>query len=126
IGVLDGHDRPELERAFEAAFQIDRPVLIHVKTVKGRGYAPAEQDSQAFHGASLPPIDLGLIDPTEEPLPPPGAPRHKPKTYTHVFAEELVRLAETDDRICAITAGMPTGTGLSTFQSRFPTRFFDV
>jgi 1-deoxy-D-xylulose-5-phosphate synthase len=126
IGVLDGHDRPELEQAFEAAFQIDRPVLIHVKTVKGRGYAPAEQDSQAFHGASLPPIDLGLIDPTEEPLPPPGAPRHKPKTYTHVFAEELVRLAEIDDRICAITAGMPTGTGLSTFQSRFPARFFDV
>ncbi len=126
IGVLDGHDRPELERAFEAAFQINRPILIHVKTVKGRGYAPAEQDSQAFHGASLPPIDLGLIDPTEEPLPSPDAPRHKPKTYTHVFAEELVRLAETDDRICAITAGMPTGTGLSTFQSRFPSRFFDV
>ncbi len=97
IGVLDGHDRSDLEQAFEAAFQIDRPVLIHVKTVKGRGYAPAEQDSQAFHGASLPPIDLGLIDPTEEPLPAPGAPRRKPKTYTHVFSEELIRLAEADD-----------------------------
>jgi len=126
IGVLDGHNRPELEQAFASAFQINRPVLIHVKTVKGRGYAPAERDSQAFHGASLPPIDLGIIDPTEEPLPAPGAPRHKPKTYTHVFAEELVRLAEADTRICAITAGMPTGTGLSAFQARFSSRFFDV
>ncbi len=126
IGVLDGHDRADLEQAFEAAFQIDRPVLIHVKTIKGRGYAPAEQDSQAFHGASLPPIDLGLIDPTEEPLPAPGAPRRKPKTYTHVFSEELIRLAAADQRICAITAGMPTGTGLSAFQERFPRRFFDV
>ena len=126
IGVLDGHDRSDLEQAFESAFQIDRPVLIHVKTIKGRGYAPAERDSQAFHGASLPPIDLGLIDPTEEPLPPPGATRRKPKTYTHVFTEELLRLAATDPRICAITAGMPTGTGLAAFQERYPDRFFDV
>jgi 1-deoxy-D-xylulose-5-phosphate synthase len=126
IGVLDGHDRADLEEAFEAAFQIDRPVLIHVKTVKGRGYAPAEQDSQAFHGASLPPIDLCLIDPTEEPLPAVTTTRHKPKSYTHVFVEELIRLAETDPRICALTAGMPTGTGLAAFQERFPDRFFDV
>jgi 1-deoxy-D-xylulose-5-phosphate synthase len=126
IGVLDGHDRADLEQAFESAFQIDHPVLIHVKTIKGRGYGPAEADSQAFHGASLPPIDLGLIDPTEEPLPPPGTGRRKPKTYTHVFTEEILRLAEADPRICAITAGMPTGTGLATFQQRFPARFFDV
>jgi 1-deoxy-D-xylulose-5-phosphate synthase len=126
IGVLDGHDRADLEKAFEAAFHIDRPVLIHVKTVKGRGFLPAEEDSQAFHGASLPPIDLGLIDPTEEPLPAPGASRGKPKSYTQAFAEELIRLAESDPRICALTAGMPTGTGLAAFQQRFPTRFFDV
>jgi 1-deoxy-D-xylulose-5-phosphate synthase len=126
IGVLDGHDRADLEQAFESAFQIDRPVLIHVKTIKGRGYAPAEADSQAFHGASLPPIDLGLIDPTEEPLPAPGSTGRKPKTYTHSFTEELLRLAEDDPRICAITAGMPTGTGLASFQQRFPNRFFDV
>ncbi|HET9497258.1 MAG TPA: 1-deoxy-D-xylulose-5-phosphate synthase [Candidatus Limnocylindria bacterium] len=126
IGVLDGHDRADLEQAFESAFHIDRPVLIHVKTIKGRGYAPAERDSQAFHGASLPPIDLGLIDPTEEPLPSADAARRKPKTYTHVFTEELLRLAAADPRICAITAGMPTGTGLAAFQERFPDRFFDV
>jgi 1-deoxy-D-xylulose-5-phosphate synthase len=126
IGVLDGHDREEMEKAFEAAFQLDVPVLVHVKTVKGKGYAPAEQDSVSFHGASLPPIDLCLIDPTEEPLPAESEPKQKPKTYTHTFVEEVVRLAETDARICAITAGMPTGTGLARFGERHPSRLFDV
>jgi 1-deoxy-D-xylulose-5-phosphate synthase len=126
IGVLDGHDLTELENAFEAAFQIPAPVLVHVKTVKGRGYAPAELDSMSFHGASLPPIDLCLIDPTEEPLPPEAAPKRKAKTYTQTFVEELVRLAAADPRICAITAGMPTGTGLQRFCDRFPSRFHDV
>ena len=126
IGVLDGHDLPELEDAFERAFALDAPVLVHVKTVKGRGYAPAEQDSISFHGASLPPVDLTLIDPTEEALPAESAPQHKPKTYTQTFVEELVRLARTDRRICAITAGMPTGTGLSRFSEHFPSRFYDV
>ena len=126
IGVLDGHDQEELERAFEAAFQLDAPVLVHVKTVKGRGYAPAEEDSMSFHGASLPPIDLCLIDPTEEPLPAETEAQSKPKTYTQTFAEELVRLAASDPRITAVTAGMPTGTGLSRFAEHFPQRFHDV
>jgi 1-deoxy-D-xylulose-5-phosphate synthase len=126
IGVLDGHDLAELEAAFERAFALPTPVLVHVKTVKGRGYAPAEQDSISFHGASLPPVDLTLIDPTEEPLPAESAPKRKPKTYTQTFVEELVRLAKADERICAITAGMPTGTGLSRFADRYPARFFDV
>jgi 1-deoxy-D-xylulose-5-phosphate synthase len=126
IGVLDGHNLDELEHAFEAAFRLRAPVLVHVKTVKGKGYAPAEADSMSFHGASLPPIDLGLIDPTEEPLPAEGKPTRKPKTYTQTFVEELVRLGETDDRITAITAGMPTGTGLSRFAEHFPARFHDV
>jgi 1-deoxy-D-xylulose-5-phosphate synthase len=126
IGVLDGHDLPELEKAFEAAFELNAPVVVHVKTVKGRGYAPAEEDSQSFHGASLPPIDLCVIDPTEEPLPAEAAPQRKPKTYTQTFVEELVRLAEADGRINAITAGMPTGTGLQRFCDHFPQRFHDV
>jgi 1-deoxy-D-xylulose-5-phosphate synthase len=126
IGVLDGHDRGELEKAFEAAFQLEAPVVVHVKTVKGRGYAPAEEDSMSFHGASLPPIDLCLIDPTEEPLPAEEAPKRKPKTYTQTFVEELVRLGEADARITAITAGMPTGTGLQRFCDHFPSRFHDV
>jgi 1-deoxy-D-xylulose-5-phosphate synthase len=126
IGVLDGHDLRELESAFEAAFRLKSPVLVHVKTIKGRGYEPAERDSISFHGASLPPIDLCLIDPTEEPLPAESAPQRKPKTYTQTFVEELVRLGEADDRICAITAGMPTGTGLARFAEHFPSRFHDV
>jgi len=126
IGVLDGHNLAELEHSFERAFALPGPVLVHVKTIKGKGYGPAEIDSVSFHGASLPPIDLCLIDPTEEPLPPENEPRRRPKTYTATFAEELVRLAADDDRICAITAGMPTGTGLSRFGSRFPSRLFDV
>jgi 1-deoxy-D-xylulose-5-phosphate synthase len=126
IGVLDGHNLAELEDAFEAAFQIQAPVLVHVKTIKGRGYAPAELDSMSFHGASLPPIDLCLIDPTEEPLPAETAAKRKPKTYTQTFVEELVRHARTDARICAVTAGMPTGTGLQRFAEHFPTRFHDV
>ncbi|MDQ2853267.1 MAG: 1-deoxy-D-xylulose-5-phosphate synthase [Chloroflexota bacterium] len=126
IGVLDGHDLAELEQSFERAFALPGPVVVHVKTIKGKGYGPAEMDSVSFHGASLPPIDLCLIDPTEEPLPPETAPRRRPKTYTATFAEELVRLAADDDRICAITAGMPTGTGLSRFGAHYPTRLFDV
>ncbi|CAN5509466.1 1-deoxy-D-xylulose-5-phosphate synthase [soil metagenome] len=126
IGVLDGHNLRELEESFEAAFQLGTPVLVHVKTIKGKGYAPAEEDSMSFHGASLPPIDLGLIDPTEEPLPPEAEPKRKPKTYTQTFVEELIHLGETDRRITAITAGMPTGTGLSRFADHFPARFHDV
>jgi 1-deoxy-D-xylulose-5-phosphate synthase len=126
IGVLDGHDVAEMEQVFERAFALPGPVLVHVKTLKGKGYAPAELDSVSFHGASLPPIDLCLIDPTEEPLPPETEGRRRPKGYTATFAEELVRLAADDDRICAITAGMPTGTGLSRFAARYPERFFDV
>ena len=71
--------------------------------------------------------DPGTVyDPTEEPLPSENEPRRRPKTYTATFADELVRLATDDDRICAITAGMPTGTGLSRFGARFPSRLFDV
>jgi 1-deoxy-D-xylulose-5-phosphate synthase len=117
IGVLDGHDLEELERAFDAAFELGSPVVVHVKTIKGRGYAPAEEDSMSFHGASLPPIDLCVIDPTEEPLPAETAPQRKPKTYTQTFVEELVRLAR---------AGMPTGAGLQRFSEHFPARFHDV
>jgi 1-deoxy-D-xylulose-5-phosphate synthase len=126
IGVLDGHDLPDLEKAFEAAFLLEAPVVVHVKTIKGKGFQPAEEDAMSFHGASLPPIDLCLIDPTEEPLPAEAEPKKKPKTYTQTFVEELVRLAETDARINAITAGMPTGTGLQRFCDHFPSRFHDV
>ena len=124
IGVLDGHDLGELEHAIERAFRLPTPVVLHVKTVKGKGYEPAERDSVSFHGAALPPIDLSSLDPDAEP-PPPSVSR-KPKSYTAVFSEELLRLGAEDDRICAITAGMPTGTGLAKFEEAHPNRFWDV
>ena len=124
IGVLDGHDIAELEHAFERAFALPTPVLVHVKTVKGKGYEPAERDSISYHGAALPPIDLRSLDPDAEPAP--ASVSKKAKTYTAVFTEELLRLAAHDDRVCAITAGMPTGTGLARFADSFPGRFWDV
>src|SRR5207245_3971487 len=74
----------------------------------------------------LQPFALGLIHPTEQPPAVASGSSRNPKTYTHTFVEELVRLAAQDERICAITAGMPTGTGLARFGERFPRRFFDV
>ena len=123
IGVLDGHDVGEIERAISRAFELPTPVVIHVRTIKGKGYAPAERDSVSFHGAALPPIDLSSLDPDAEP---PPAISRKPKSYTAVFTEELLALAAEDERVCAITAGMPTGTGLATFEQRYPSRFWDV
>ena len=123
IGVLDGHDIDELEGALTRAFELQAPVVLHVRTVKGKGYAPAERDSVSFHGAALPPIDLSSLDPDAEP---PPAISRKPKSYTAVFTDELLAIAAEDDRVCAITAGMPTGTGLATFEARYPNRFWDV
>ena len=124
IGVLDGHDIRELERAMERAFALPTPVLLHVRTTKGKGYEPAERDAVSYHGAALPPIDLSSLDPDAEP--PPAVAARKPKTYTGVFTEELLRIAAVDERVCAITAGMPTGTGLAKFEQAYPTRFWDV
>ncbi len=101
-----------------------------MRTQKGRGYRPAETDQIGFHGAALPPMAPTL--PTEsmadDAAPPTVAPAAAKKhpNYTAVFAAELIDLARTDRRIVGITAGMPTGTGLSRFQAEFPDRFFDV
>ncbi|MEI8332404.1 MAG: 1-deoxy-D-xylulose-5-phosphate synthase [Chloroflexota bacterium] len=145
IGVVPGHDLATLEQTFRAALALEGPVLVHVRTQKGRGYHPAEADQIGFHGAALPPmIDAheahhvavavavgdgvpATVEAPHEPLdgtPRPG-PRKQPN-YTHHFAAELVRLAAEDRRIVGITAGMPTGTGLSRLQAEFPDRFFDV
>jgi 1-deoxy-D-xylulose-5-phosphate synthase len=143
IGVVPGHDLPTLEQTFRAALALDGPVLVHVRTQKGRGYHPAEADQIAFHGAALPPmvdahearhavsVGPGVAPATvaTEPGPaevPPGALAPRQPNYTHHFAVELVRLATADRRIVGITAGMPTGTGLNRLQIAFPDRFFDV
>jgi 1-deoxy-D-xylulose-5-phosphate synthase len=138
IGVVPGHDLHELERVFSQALELKEPVLVHVRTQKGRGYRPAEADQVGFHGAALPPMtdtyqsrdaapngsDPGSDDATPATLLPDAAP--KVPNYTSHFSAELVACAREDRRIVAITAGMPTGTGLNRFQAEFPERFFDV
>jgi 1-deoxy-D-xylulose-5-phosphate synthase len=148
IGVVPGHDLHALLETFERVLELKGPVLVHVRTQKGRGYRPAETDQVSFHGAALPPMDLapnadvhdpGRAHTASPPMPPgagtngdavppatrPDAPK-KPPSYTSVFADELVTLAADDRRIVGITAGMPTGTGMARFAAAFPERAIDV
>ncbi len=115
IGPIDGHDIGKLVEALRIAREYDRPILLHVATIKGRGYAPAESAPEAWHGAT--PFDITT-----------GKALSSQKTLTHsqAFGQTVERLAESDRRITAITAAMPAGTGLSKFAKKFPDRFFDV
>ena len=112
-GPFDGHNVKELREALESAKLVQRPVLLHVRTYKGRGYKYAEQDPAIYHG--LAGFDVST-----------GDTGHHSKTFSDVFGEHLCTLAEKDLRICAITAAMQVGTGLAAFKDRFPQRFFDV
>jgi 1-deoxy-D-xylulose-5-phosphate synthase len=116
IGPIDGHDIDAMEHAFSAAEQRveEGPVVIHVITEKGRGYSPAEDDDEKhLH-------DAPMFDPIN------GPPKSVPTGYTEAFADTIIKLAEQDARIVAITAAMPGPTGLIQFQEHFPDRFFDV
>ncbi|MBC7082218.1 MAG: 1-deoxy-D-xylulose-5-phosphate synthase [Firmicutes bacterium] len=115
LGPLDGHDIPSIMRTVEDARAKGGPVLIHVVTKKGRGYAPAEADPRKFHGVGG--FDVASGELSRSPGPP---------TYTQVFGETVARLAAGDPRIVAITAAMPDGTGLDIFGRLHPERFFDV
>jgi 1-deoxy-D-xylulose-5-phosphate synthase len=115
VGPIDGHDIAVLEQSLRNAAEWDGPIVVHVLTEKGRGYAPAEQDDvQRLHDfrvrAHVGDEDLGVV----------------PESYTDAFSRSLVDLAAEDDRIVALTAAMPGPTGLLPFQSKFPERFFDV
>ncbi len=115
VGPIDGHDIGQVEGAIRAAKDVDGPVLIHAVTRKGKGYVHAEDRPDAFHGISPFSIESGKINGSSGSL-----------SYTEVFGRALVAEAERDERIVAITAAMPSGTGLSYFAERFPERFFDV
>lgn len=115
IGPLDGHDLPQLIEVFNSLKQIDGPILVHVMTTKGKGYKPAEETPDKYHGVGVFDIATGK-----------GAPKAATRTYTDIFGDTLISLAEKDSKIVAITAAMPDGTGLSKFATRFPERFFDV
>ncbi len=117
VGPIDGHDIGEVRRAIRSAIEHGRPVLVHAKTSKGKGYDPAEADVENMHGAS--PFDPKCGSARKPATPP-------PPTYTEVFGRALVREAEADDRVVAITAAMLKGTGLNHMNDRFPGRTYDV
>ncbi|NJC87901.1 MAG: 1-deoxy-D-xylulose-5-phosphate synthase [Desulfuromonas sp.] len=116
VGPIDGHRLDDLKETLRNAIQLEGPVLIHILTKKGKGYGPAEKEPARFHG-------IGPFDPAT------GVSREVkggPASYTGVFGRTLVELAENDQRIVAVTAAMPDGTGLQPFAERYPSRFFDV
>ncbi|MBV9057057.1 MAG: 1-deoxy-D-xylulose-5-phosphate synthase [Candidatus Eremiobacteraeota bacterium] len=118
IGPIDGHNYDAVLDALQTAIEIERPVLLHVRTVKGKGYEPAERDSRTFHG-----IGANVFEPSNGAKKPSTGARPK---FQDVFGEAMVAVAEKDPRIVGITAAMPDGTGLAKFGKRFPERYFDV
>ena len=114
LGPVDGHDIAELEEAMRNSMELDGPVVLHVLTQKGRGYLPAEDDDEKhLH-------DAPVFDPNV------GPPKAVLTGYTQAFADAIIKEAEANPRLVAITAAMPGPTGLLPFQARFPDRFFDV
>jgi len=114
LGPVDGHNLSELEEALETSKSYKRPVVVHVNTIKGKGYEPAEQNPSEFHGISKFDIMTGNPEVSSD------------DCYSTCFGRELVRLAAEDENICAITAAMKFGTGLQYFATEYKNRFFDV
>ena len=115
FGPYDGHDLKNLVKVFKKIRTVDGPVLVHLLTVKGKGYSPAEKQPTVWHGVGKFNKVAGKIEK-----------KTSVRSYTDIFSETLIDLAADDKRIIAITAAMPQGTGLDKFQERFPDRFFDV
>ncbi|OXM16736.1 1-deoxy-D-xylulose-5-phosphate synthase [Paenibacillus herberti] len=115
LGPVDGHDMEQLLETLQQASHMPGPVLVHVVTLKGKGYKPAEADSLKWHGISPYKIESGQV------LKAAGLPM-----YTEVFGNALIELAERDERIVAVTPAMPAGSGLMKFAARFPGRMIDV
>ncbi len=115
LGPVDGHSIPRLMRVLEEAKRMNGPVLVHVCTKKGKGYLPAERHPARFHGAEPFDIETGL-----------PKKRRAKANYTDVFSTVMCKLGGRTDKMVAITAAMPDGTGLKRFKAKFPERFFDV
>jgi 1-deoxy-D-xylulose-5-phosphate synthase len=117
MGPIDGHNLEELIATFQQAHKTPGPVLVHVATVKGKGYEIAEKDQVGYHAQSPFNLATGKAAPSNKP---------KPPSYSKVFGETLTKLAENDPRIVGITAAMATGTGLDILQKRVPDQYIDV
>ncbi|MFH1282733.1 MAG: 1-deoxy-D-xylulose-5-phosphate synthase [bacterium] len=115
FGPVDGHDLNNLIRVLEKVILLKGPIVLHVITKKGRGYEIAEKNPISFHGIGS--FDISTGQPTKE---------NDPISYTKMFGKTLVRIAEENSKIIAITAAMPQGTGLEEFSKTFPNRYFDV
>jgi len=117
MGPVDGHNLEELIATFQQAHQIPGPVLVHVATVKGKGYEIAEQDKVGYHAQTPFNVTTGKAIPSNKP---------KPPAYAKVFSHTLVKLAEQNPTIIGITAAMATGTGLDKLQAKLPNQYIDV
>lgn len=115
LGPVDGHNIPEMVHMLKEARKVKKAVMVHVITQKGRGYTPAERHPARFHGAEPFDIETGI----------PSAPRMK-ANYTDIFSTVMCKLGQRDEKVVAITAAMPDGTGLKRFRNMYPERFFDV
>ena len=114
LGPVDGHSICDLEEVLQIAKSYKKPVFVHINTIKGKGYAPAEKNPGEYHGVA--PFEVATGNPEVS----------SDNSYSAVFGRELVSMGRTDGRICAVTAAMKYGTGLQYFASEFPERFFDV
>ena len=128
MGVIDGHDMGALREAIGEALEADRPVVVHCKTVKGKGFAPAEdgglEGMEAWHAAK--PASIVNGEPAPKKPRPAKDPNPAPAQYTKVFGNALVAEAKRDERVIGITAAMNTGTGLDILQKELPDRYYDV
>ena len=115
LGPIDGHDIKGMKDVFSRVGVINAPVLIHVNTTKGKGYAPAETAPEKFHGVGKFDKKTGQV-----------FKKKSPPSYTEIFAQAVIDCAARDEKIVAITAAMPSGTGLKKFAEKFPQRLFDV
>ena len=116
FGPINGHNIDHLIDILNNIRFRDEPVLLHVVTTKGKGYLPAEKNPIYFHGCSSFDVDTGTCAPSDIDIP----------SYTDVFSQTMLALAESDEKVLAVTAAMPEGTGLAAFSDKFPDRFFDV
>jgi 1-deoxy-D-xylulose-5-phosphate synthase len=128
VGVIDGHDVKALRQAIGEALQADRPVVVHCKTVKGKGFVPAEEGGlegmEKWHAAKPGSVVKGAAAPKKKT--PRGAQPATPPQYTQVFGEAMVEEARRDERVVGITAAMNSGTGLNILQKEVPERYYDV
>jgi 1-deoxy-D-xylulose-5-phosphate synthase len=115
IGPIDGHSTSSLMESLQIAAKTEGPVLLHIHTIKGKGYAPAEENAYKWHGISPYKIESGEL-----------IKKSGPPSYTSIFSKTLIEIAKSDPRIVAITAAMPDGTGLDKFGKQYPDRMFDV